>query len=126
MRTHHCASITESTIGERVRLCGWVNSRRDHGGVVFIDLRDSSGIMQIVVNPEPELQKIKPPPRESSRYMEFVVNPNFEPYKTKPSRNKHSFALAESVRNEYVLQIEGVVRERPEGTENLGISTGEN
>ena len=90
MRTHHCASITESEIGERVRLCGWVNSRRDHGGVIFIDLRDSSGIMQIVVNPE------------QGEY----------------------FAVAESVRNEYVLQIEGVVRERPAGTENLGISTG--
>ena len=90
MRTHHCASMTESEVGERVRLCGWVNSRRDHGGVIFIDLRDSSGIMQIVVNPE------------QGEY----------------------FAVAESVRNEYVLQIEGVVRERPVGTENLGISTG--
>ncbi len=90
MRTHHCASMTESEIGERVRLCGWVNSRRDHGGVIFIDLRDSSGIMQIVVNPE------------QGEY----------------------FAVAESVRNEYVLQIKGVVRERPAGTENLGISTG--
>ena len=90
MRTHHCASMTESEVGERVRLCGWVNSRRDHGGVIFIDLRDSSGIMQIVVNPE------------QGEY----------------------FAVAESVRNEYVLQIEGVVRERPAGTENLGISTG--
>ena len=90
MRTHHCASMTESEVGERVRLCGWVNSRRDHGGVIFIDLRDSSGIMQIVVNPE------------QGEY----------------------FAVAESVRNEYVLQIKGVVRERPAGTENLGISTG--
>lgn len=90
MRTHHCASMTESDIGEHVRLCGWVGSRRDHGGVIFIDLRDSSGIMQIVINPE----------------------------------QGDYFALAESVRNEYVLQIEGVVRKRPEGTENLGISTG--
>ena len=90
MRTHHCASMTESEIGKRVRLCGWVNSRRDHGGVIFIDLRDSSGIMQIVINPE------------QGEY----------------------FALAESVRNEYVLQIEGVVQARPEGTVNLGISTG--
>ncbi len=90
MRTHHCASVTESIIGERVRLSGWVNSRRDHGGVIFIDLRDSSGIMQIVINPE---------------------------------RGDY-FSLAEAVRNEYVLQIEGVVRERPEGTENLDISTG--
>lgn len=79
-----------SEIGERVRLCGWVNSRRDHGGVIFIDLRDSSGIMQIVINPD---------------------------------QGDH-FELAESVRNEYVLQAEGVVRKRPEGTENPGIPTG--
>ena len=90
MRTHLCASITESEIGQSARLCGWVNSRRDHGGVIFIDLRDSSGIVQIVVNPE----------------------------------QGDNFALAEMIRNEYVLQVEGVVRERPEGTENLGIPTG--
>ena len=90
MRTHLCASITESEIGQSIRLCGWVNSRRDHGGVIFIDLRDSSGIVQIVVNPE----------------------------------QGDNFALAEMIRNEYVLQVEGMVRERPEGTENLGIPTG--
>ena len=52
MRTHLCASILESDIGSEVQVCGWVNSRRDHGGVIFIDLRDSSGIIQVVVNPE--------------------------------------------------------------------------
>ena len=90
MRTHLCASIAESDIGIRVRLCGWVNSRRDHGGVIFVDLRDSSGIVQIVINPE----------------------------------QGEDFSRAESVRGEYVLQVEGLIRERPEGTENPSLPTG--
>lgn len=90
MRTHMCVSVAEADIGGYVRLCGWVNSRRDHGGVIFIDLRDSSGIVQVVVNPE----------------------------------QGEDFTLAETIRSEYVLQVDGVVRERPEGTENLGIPTG--
>ena len=90
MRTHLCALIAESDIGIRVRLCGWVNSRRDHGGVIFVDLRDSSGIVQIVINPE----------------------------------QGEDFSRAESVRGEYVLQVEGLIRERPEGTENPSLPTG--
>ena len=90
MRTHQCASIAVSDIGIRVRLCGWVNSRRDHGGVIFVDLRDSSGIVQIVINPE----------------------------------QGEDFSRAETVRGEYVLQVEGLVRERPEGTENPSLPTG--
>ena len=91
MRTHLCASITDTDIGERVRICGWVNSRRDHGGVIFIDVRDSSGIIQAVVNPE----------------------------------QIDDFRRAEAVRDEFVVQIEGPVRKRPEGTENPAIPTGE-
>ncbi len=91
MRTHLCASITDTDIGQRVRICGWVNSRRDHGGVIFIDVRDSSGIIQAVVNPE----------------------------------QVDDFRRAEAVRDEFVVQIEGPVRKRPEGTENPAIPTGE-
>lgn len=52
MRSHLCASISESDIGNDVSVAGWVNSRRDHGGLIFVDLRDHSGIVQVVVNPE--------------------------------------------------------------------------
>ena len=90
MRTHFCASILESDIGSEVQVCGWVNSRRDHGGVIFIDLRDSSGIVQVVVNPE----------------------------------QTESFLHAESVRNEFVLQVCGTLRMRPDGTENPSLPTG--
>jgi len=52
MRTHHCGHIDERLVGERVVLCGWVNRRRDHGGVIFIDLRDHQGIVQVVADPQ--------------------------------------------------------------------------
>ena len=90
MRTHLCASLSAAQIGDQVTVAGWVNSRRDHGGVIFIDLRDHSGIVQVVVNPE----------------------------------QSESFSLAESVRSEYVLRVSGLVRERPDGTENPTLVTG--
>lgn len=90
MRTHLCASIRAADIDTDVAIAGWVNSRRDHGGLIFVDLRDHSGIVQIVINPE----------------------------------QSDSFALAETVRNEYVLRVSGRVRERPEGTENPALTTG--
>ena len=90
LRTHRCGSIAKPDIAQLVRVCGWVNSRRDHGGVIFIDLRDSSGVVQVVVNPDRE----------------------------------EVFKVAESVRNEFVLKVEGVVRLRPEGTENPSLATG--
>lgn len=90
MRSHLCASISESEIGNDVSVAGWVNSRRDHGGLIFVDLRDHSGIVQVVVNPE----------------------------------QSESFARAESVRSEYVVRVDGCVRQRPEGTANPALNTG--
>ena len=90
LRSHACASISQSQDGLSVTLGGWVNARRDHGGVIFVDLRDASGIMQIVFDPN----------------------------------NADSFAVAESVRNEFVISVSGRVRLRPQGTENPSIPTG--
>ncbi len=90
MRSHYCGVLNENQIGETVTLCGWVHRRRDHGGVIFLDLRDRDGIAQVVVDPDTE----------------------------------ECFALADSVRNEYVIQITGLVRSRPEGTENPEMTTG--
>ncbi len=90
MRSHYCGLVTEALDGQTVSLCGWVNRRRDHGGVIFIDLRDREGYVQIVCDPDrPEM-----------------------------------FKVAEDVRNEYCVQIKGVVRARPEGTTNDGLKSG--
>jgi len=91
MRTHKCGEVTKQHLGESVALCGWVHRRRDHGGVIFIDLRDREGLVQVVFNPE----------------------------------NAETFAIAESVRSEYVLRVEGTVRDRLEGTVNPNMKTGE-
>jgi len=91
MKSHYCGEITSSNLKEEVTICGWVHRRRDHGGVIFLDVRDIKGICQAVVNPD----------------------------------NKESFKLAESIRNEYVVQINGVVRNRLEGTINKNMRTGE-
>ena len=91
MKSHYCGEITSSNLKEKVTLCGWIHRRRDHGGVIFLDVRDIKGICQAVVNPD----------------------------------NKESFELAESIRNEFVVQIEGVVRNRLEGTINKNMQTGE-
>jgi aspartyl-tRNA synthetase len=90
-RTHTCGELREENIGQHVVLNGWVDTRRDLGGVIFIDLRDRYGITQIV----------------------------FE-----PSYNSESHETGKDLRSEYVISIEGKVRKRPEGTENLAIPTG--
>ena len=90
MRSHFCGELNESLIGQRVTLCGWAHSRRDHGGVIFIDLRDREGVAQTVFDPS----------------------------------RKDAFAAAESVRSEFVLRVQGLVRARPAGTENPGLRTG--
>ncbi len=90
MRTEYCGLVTEKLLGQTVSLCGWVHRRRDHGGVIFIDLRDREGLVQIVCDPD-----------------------RVEMFKT-----------AEGVRNEFCLQIKGVVRARPEGTTNASLKSG--
>ena len=91
MRTHYCAELNENNIGQKVKLVGWVNSYRDHGGVIFIDLRDKTGLIQLVADPA-----------ES------------------PSAHK----IADTVRDEYVISIEGIIRDRGEGLHNPKLKTG--
>ncbi|WP_293403922.1 aspartate--tRNA ligase [Polaromonas sp.] len=90
MRSHYCGLVTEALMGETVSLCGWVNRRRDHGGVIFVDLRDREGYVQVVCDPD----------------------------------RADMFSTAESVRNEFCVQVKGVVRARPEGTTNDGLNSG--
>lgn len=90
-RTHSATEIGTGLIGQEVVLNGWVNTRRDHGGLIFIDLRDRSGLVQVVFSPDVD---------------------------------SDAFHLAEQVRSEYVVAVQGAVRERPEGTENPNLVTG--
>ena len=90
MRSHYCGQVNESLLGQTVTVAGWVQRRRDHGGVIFIDLRDRDGLVQVVCDPDaPEL-----------------------------------FAIAESLRNEFVVSITGLVRARPAGTANANLASG--
>ena len=90
MRTHYCGQVGEALIGQVITVAGWAQRRRDHGGVIFVDLRDREGLLQIVFDPTPADQ----------------------------------FALAERVRNEYVLEVTGLVRARPSGTANANLKSG--
>lgn len=91
MRSHYCGQLNRSQIGEEITVAGWVHRRRDHGGVIFVDLRDREGLLQVVFDPDtPEM-----------------------------------FAEAERLRGEYVLSVHGRLRERPEGTINSELPTGE-
>ena len=92
MKTHTCGELRERDAGTPVSLAGWVNRRRDQGGLIFIDLRDRWGITQVVVDLE-----------------------------MAPAAH----AIADSARNEYVLQVKGRVRIRPEGTANPDLATGD-
>lgn len=91
MRSHYCGDLRTEHVGEEITLNGWVHRRRDHGGVIFLDVRDREGLTQVVFDPDRE----------------------------------ESFALADSVRNEYVIEVRGLVRNRPEGTVNPDMPTGE-
>ena len=90
MRTHYCGLVTADQLSQSVVLTGWVHRRRDHGGVIFIDLRDREGMAQVVCDPD----------------------------------RAATFATAESLRNEFCVEIKGVVRARPEGTVNASMKSG--
>ncbi|MCM2130667.1 aspartate--tRNA ligase [Larsenimonas rhizosphaerae] len=90
MRSHYCGQLNETLVDQDVTLCGWVHRRRDHGGVIFLDMRDREGVAQVVVDPD----------------------------------TADAFAEADRARSEYVLQIKGRVRPRPEGTTNANMPTG--
>ncbi len=90
MRSHYCGLVTDALLGQTVSLCGWVNRRRDHGGVIFIDLRDREGYVQVVCDPD----------------------------------RADMFSTAEGVRNEFCVQVKGLVRARPEGTVNDNLKSG--
>ena len=90
LRSQYCGQVTEAQLGQTVSLCGWVHRRRDHGGVIFIDLRDREGLVQVVCDPD----------------------------------RAAMFATAESLRNEFCVQVQGLVRPRPAGTENEGMTSG--
>ena len=91
MRTHYCGQVGESLIGQVITVAGWAQRRRDHGGVIFVDLRDREGLLQIVFDPQPA----------------------------------DVFAQAERVRNEFVLEVTGLVRARPAGTANANLKSGQ-
>ena len=90
MRSNYCGELNETVVGQQVELCGWVHRRRDHGGVIFLDIRDREGLAQVVFDPD----------------------------------TVEAFGLAETVRNEFVVKVTGLVRPRPEGTSNSGLGTG--
>ncbi len=91
MRTHYCGELSAALVDRTVTLCGWAHRRRDHGGVIFVDLRDREGLAQVVCNPD----------------------------------RAEAFAVAERVRNEFVLRVTGKVRRRPEGSVNPELRSGE-
>jgi aspartyl-tRNA synthetase len=90
MRSSYAGLVSEKLMGQTVTLMGWAHRRRDHGGVIFIDLRDREGIVQIVCDPD----------------------------------RADMFKTAEGVRNEFCIQVTGLVRARPAGTENAGLVSG--
>jgi len=90
MRSHYCGALRANLIGETVTLCGWAHRRRDHGGVIFVDLRDREGYVQVVCDPD----------------------------------RADMFKTAEGLRNEFCIQVKGLVRARPEGTTNESLKSG--
>ena len=78
MRTHYCSSVRENLIGEKVTVAGWVNSRRDHGGIIFIDLRDKSGLVQLVADPQDCKDALAVAETVRDEILNFGGNINFE------------------------------------------------
>ena len=90
MRSHYCGQVNEKLVGQEVTVAGWVHRRRDHGGVIFVDVRDREGLLQVVIDPD----------------------------------NQAQFTEAEKLRNEFVVKVRGLVRERPAGTANANLASG--
>ena len=90
MRSHYCGQVNEQLVGQSVTVAGWVHRRRDHGGVIFVDLRDREGLVQIVFHPDA----------------------------------RAVFETAERLRHEFVVRVQGRVRERPAGTVNANLASG--
>ena len=91
LKTNNCIDLSNLTLGKSIILAGWVANRRDHGNLIFLDLRDQSGIAQVVIDAD---------------------------------INEELHKMAKSIRNEWVIQISGIIRERPEGSENPKLPTG--
>jgi aspartyl-tRNA synthetase len=91
MRTEYCGLVSRKQLGQTVTLCGWVHRRRDHGGVIFVDLRDREGLVQVVCDPDAA----------------------------------ETFKTADRLRAEFVIEVKGKVRERPAGTVNPDLASGE-
>jgi aspartyl-tRNA synthetase len=91
MRSEYCGRVSRKHLGQTVTLCGWVHRRRDHGGVIFVDLRDREGLVQVVCDPD----------------------------------TPETFKTADRLRAEFVIQVQGKVRERPAGTVNPELASGE-
>jgi aspartyl-tRNA synthetase len=91
MRSHYCGQVDKSLVGQEVTVAGWVHRRRDHGGVIFVDMRDREGLLQVVFDPD----------------------------------NQAQFSEAEKLRNEFVVKVRGLVRERPAGTANANLASGQ-
>ncbi|GIT16149.1 MAG: hypothetical protein CM1200mP37_7300 [Chloroflexota bacterium] len=85
LKTNNCIDLSNLTLGKSIILAGWVANRRDHGNLIFLDLRDQSGIAQVVIDAD---------------------------------INEELHKMAKSIRNEWEIQISGIIRERPEGSEN--------
>ncbi|MCW9028053.1 MAG: OB-fold nucleic acid binding domain-containing protein, partial [Kangiella sp.] len=91
MRSHYCGELSKNEVNQSVTLSGWVHRRRDLGGLIFLQVRDRSGLIQVVIDPD----------------------------------FKELFATAEQLRNEFVIQVKGQVRARPEEMVNKNMTTGE-
>ena len=108
LKTHTCGELRASDAGKEVTLSGWVNRRRDHGGLIFLDLRDRFGITQVTVSDDPVLDL-----------------PNASNGSSNSNNGSEALEVASQVRSEFVVKVSGSVQKRPQGFENSDLETGE-